>query len=204
MNRHAGIVAETTSANYTGLTAKLTIPSSIHVNDGYVDWYMGIGKSAIEAGISYKAGVGFKVFINGVVDADKEGVRSKPVSFLSPGQTVDMKLVYNHGTKKATLYINSKPIDWATEVTATADALKRLSTYNTVKLVHGVEDSGFNTFSQATYSSPQLRMDTAGTQYKAWTSSLSTTVPRVLGDAGSADRLYILQKFPMETRLDQA
>ncbi|MGM1022035.1 MAG: hypothetical protein ACQEXV_16180 [Bacillota bacterium] len=74
------------------------------------------------------------------------------------------------------MYINSKPIDWATEVTATADALKRLNTYNTVKLVHGVEDSGFNTFSQATYSSPQLKsMDTAGTQYKAWTSSLSTT-----------------------------
>ncbi|MDN4619782.1 hypothetical protein QCD85_16860 [Paenibacillus sp. PsM32] len=205
MNRHVGIVSETSNANYTGVTTKLTLPTTINVTSGYVDWYLGIGPSAIEAGISYKVGEGFRVFINGVEGADVPNKRSQRVSYLQPGQTVDMKLTYNHSTKRSSLFINSQVVPWADEAPVTTYTARLMNTLNTVKMVQGVEDTGSNVTSTASFSQPQLRMNAAGTIYNPWTASLSKqTIKRNLGDAGGDAHVYLVNTFPLAARIDKA
>ncbi|MFM9279276.1 hypothetical protein [Paenibacillus jiagnxiensis] len=198
--RHGAIVTETTSASYTGVSTKLKLPSQVNYVNGYVDWYLGIGKTNIEGGISYSSD-GFKVFINGVEGAEK-GQRSFPVSSLAKGQTVDLKLIYDHSTKRATLYLNGSPLSWTNNVPV--KLLSGLNTYNTVKMVHGVQDEGGSSFSQASFSETQLRMNTSGSTYKTWTSSLSKTAPRVVspGTSDSADQFTVYSNAPLSTKLD--
>lgn len=202
MARHGAIVTETKSANYTGVTTKLQIPSQANFVNGYFDWYLGIGAANIEAGISYSA-AGFKVFINGVEGAET-GSRSRTVSSIQKGQTVDLKLTYDHSTKRSSLYLNGSTLPWTDNALVTKTA--GLSTYNTVKMVYGVQNQGGSSYSRASFSQTQLRADTSGATYKTWTSDLSNTIRRVPngGTPDSADKFTIFNNAPLSTKLDPA
>lgn len=44
-----------------------------------------------------------------------------------------------------------------------------------MKMVQGVEDTGRNSFTQASFSNVLLRTDTSGSTYKSWNSSISSS-----------------------------
>jgi hypothetical protein len=119
------------------------------------------------------------------------------------GQTVDLKLIYDHSTHQATLYVNGAVLSWTDHVNI-GNAYLALSTYNKVKMIHGVEDQGGSSFSQASFSLTQLRTDTAGANYTTWTDSLSTTSRVVVtgGDSTSADKFTVYNFAPLITKLD--
>lgn len=205
MYRHGAVRTVTNTASYTGVTTKLILPTSISVPDGYVDWYLGIGDEVIESGISYSY-EGFKVFL-GVKEYGQPN--SHPVPSLKMGQTVDLKLIYNYDNDKVTLFVNGSPLPWTDKSIPLAK--KYLNKYNRVKMVHGVGDQGKCSYSQASFSQTQLRMDTAGATYKTWTSDLSETkrvVPgpeegqTTLPDPRSADQFTVYNFAPLITKLE--
>lgn len=206
MNRHGAVRTITTAASYTGVTTKLILPTTINLVNGYVDWYVGIGETVIESGISYSY-EGFKVFL-GATDAsgNKAYYASNPVATLSKGQTVDLKLTYDHATKRVTLYVNGSPLPWTDNVYI-GTASNSLSTYNKVKMIHGVQDQGGSSYNQASFSQTQLRMDTAGAVYKTWTDDLSKTAKVPVGegaDPASANKFTVYNFAPLITKLDPA
>ncbi|ASA24850.1 hypothetical protein B9T62_31280 [Paenibacillus donghaensis] len=82
-----------------------------------------------------------------------------------------------------------------------------LGTYNKVKMIHGVQDQGGSSYSQASFSQTQLRMDTAGAVYNTWTDNLSSTSRVVVGngsDPASANQFTIYNFAPLITKLDPA
>jgi hypothetical protein len=134
---------------------------------------------------------------------------SNPVASLAKGQTVDLKLIYDRSTNRATLYVNGSPLSWTNNVDVGATS-NLLGTYNKVKMIHGVQDQGGSSYSQASFSQTQLRMDTAGAVYNTWTPSLSTTGRVVVStqedpaDPTSADKFTVYNFAPLITKLDPA
>ncbi|MNI65304.1 hypothetical protein D3C73_1208050 [compost metagenome] len=128
---------------------------------------------------------------------------------LAKGQTIDLKLVYNRSTNRATLYVNGSPLPWTDNVDV-GDTKKLLGTYNKVKMINGVQDQGGSSYSQASFSQTQLRMDTAGAVYNTWTDNLSSTSRVVIStkkapaDPTSADKFTIYNFAPLITKLDPA
>jgi hypothetical protein len=204
MNRHGAVRTITNSASYTGVTTKLILPTTANFVNGYVDWYLGIGDAAIESGISYSS-AGFKVFLGSSYNGVSTYFVSNPVASLAKGQTVDLKLIYDRATNRATLYVNGSPLPWTNNIDVGATS-NLLGTYNKVKMIHGVEDQGGSSYSQASFSQTQLRMDTAGAVYNTWTSNLSTTSRVVVGggDPASANKFTIYNFAPLITKLDPA
>ncbi|MEK5238710.1 hypothetical protein NST99_23740 [Paenibacillus sp. FSL L8-0470] len=204
MNRHGAVRTITNAASYTGVSTKLILPTTINPVNGYVDWYLGIGEASIEAGISYSY-LGFKVFLGASYGGTSTYYNSQVVSSLAKGQTVDLKLTYDHSTRQATLYLNGAALPW-TDHKDVGDASKALGTYNKVKMIHGVEDQGASSYSQASFSQTQLRTDTAGANYTPWTSSLSTTQKVAVGsgDPTSANKFSVINFAPLITKLDPA
>ncbi|CQR56947.1 hypothetical protein [Paenibacillus riograndensis] len=208
MNRHGAVRTITNSASYTGVTTKLILPTTINAVNGYVDWYLGIGDAAIESGISYSY-EGFKVFLGSSYGDVSTYNESHPVASLAKGQTVDLKLVYDYATNRATLYVNGSPLPWTNNVNVGATK-NLLSTHNKVKMIHGVQDQGGSSYSQASFSQTQLRMDTAGAVYNTWTDNLSSTSRVVVStkehpaDPTSADKFTIYNFAPLITKLDPA
>ncbi|MEK3880668.1 hypothetical protein [Paenibacillus sp. FSL M7-0420] len=208
MLRHGAVRTLTKSASYTGVTTKLILPTTINLVNGYVDWYLGIGDAAIEAGISYSS-AGFKVFLGSSYNNNSTYFQSNPVASLGKGQTVDLKLVYNYATNRATLYVNGSALPWTDNVNVGLTQ-NLLGTYNKVKMIHGVEDQGGSSYSQASFSQTQLRMDVAGAIYNTWTDNLSTTNRVVVSteenpaDPNSAAKFTIYNFAPLITKLDPA
>lgn len=205
MNRHGAVRTITKTASYTGVTTKLILPTTANYVNGYVDWYLGIGDATIESGISYSY-EGFKVFLGSTYGKVSTYNESHPVASLAKGQTVDLKLTYNHSTHRVTLYVNGSPLPWTDNVDI-GDASKQLSTYNKIKMVHGVQDQGGSSYSQASFSQTQLRMDTAGAVYNTWTDNLSETAKVPVGtdaDPTSADKFTVYNFAPLITKLDPA
>ncbi|WP_051459439.1 hypothetical protein [Paenibacillus zanthoxyli] len=145
MTRHGAVRTITEAANYTGVTTKLILPTTINPVNGYVDWYLGIGDASIESGISYSS-QGFKVFLGASYGSTSTYYQSNVVSSLQKGQTVDLKLIYDHSTHQATLYLNGAALPWTDHVNI-GQAANALSTYNKVKMIHGVEDQGGSSYS---------------------------------------------------------
>ncbi|WP_157794079.1 hypothetical protein [Paenibacillus donghaensis] len=117
-----------------------------------------------------------------------------------------MKLTYDRSTNRATLYVNGSPLSWTNNVDV-GDTSKMLGTYNKVKMIHGVQDQGGSSYSQASFSQTQLRMDTAGAVYNTWTDNLSSTSRVVVGngsDPASANQFTIYNFAPLITKLDPA
>ncbi|MNC72012.1 hypothetical protein D3C75_1230100 [compost metagenome] len=107
------------------------------------------------------------------------------------------------------MYVNGSPLPWTDNVDV-GDTKKLLGTYNKVKMINGVQDQGGSSYSQASFSQTQLRMDTAGAVYNTWTDNLSSTSRVVIStkkapaDPTSADKFTIYNFAPLITKLDPA
>ncbi|WP_246027981.1 hypothetical protein [Paenibacillus xylaniclasticus] len=168
--RHGAMKTVTNEAKWTGISATLNLPQTVNVTSGYVDWYLGLGKEVVEAGISRIKGGQYKCFL-GTGHNNGGKYESVPVS-LKDGDKVTLKLIDN-GDNTISLFMNGTEIHSKFPVKN-----GRLGTYNTVKMVHGVEDDGTSSYSQASFSNVQLRANTSGSVYVPWDGSVTFTYTR--------------------------
>lgn len=192
--RHGAVRTLTTDANYSGISATLKLPSTVSIDQtgGYVDWYLGLGATVVEAGISrtattYKCFLGTGSTNGGVYD-------SKPVS-LQDGGTCNLKLI-NNGDNTISLYLNSNLIHANFPVKP-----GRLGAKDVVKMVHGVEDNGKSSYSQASFSNVQLRANASGSVYVPWDGSVKSTTTKVDITAGGAKQMTTHSQVPLSTSL---
>ncbi|MGG8364952.1 hypothetical protein, partial [Bacillus cereus] len=139
-----GAVKSVTNSKYTGIAADINLPKSVVVKDGYVNWYLGIGASKVEGGIS-KTPNGYKVFLNSGYNESGQNSKYWNTQYdtsIKDGDRVNLKLV-NNGNGTVTMYVNGSPRYTNQPVYGT------FSQYEPVKMVQGVEDAGRNSFSQA-------------------------------------------------------
>lgn len=179
-----GAVKSVTNSKYTGIAADINLPKSVVVKDGYVNWYLGIGASKVEGGIS-KTPNGYKVFLNSGYNESGQNSKYWNTQYdtsIKDGDRVNLKLV-NNGNGTVTMYVNGSPRYTNQPVYGT------FSQYEPVKMVQGVEDAGRNSFSQASFSNVLLRADTSGSTYKSWNSSISSSFSRH-GTYGSNFTVY--------------
>ncbi|MED1384139.1 hypothetical protein RVY75_27215 (plasmid) [Bacillus mycoides] len=179
-----GAVKSVTNSNYTGIAADINLPKSVVVKDGYMNWYLGIGASKVEGGIS-KTSSGYKVFLNSGYNESGQNSKYWNTQYdtsIKDGDRVNLKLV-NNGNGTVTMYVNGSPKYVNQPVYGT------FSQYEPVKMVQGVEDTGSNSFSPASFSNVLLRADTSGFTYKSWNSSISSSFSQH-GTYGSNFKVY--------------
>lgn len=153
-----GAVKSVTNSSYTGIAADINLPKSVVVKDGYVNWHLGIGASKVEGGIS-KTPSGYKVFLNSGYNESGQNSKYWNTQYdtsIKDGDRVNLKII-NNGNGTVTMYVNgiSSPVYGS------------FSQYESVKMVQSVEDTGRNSFSQASFSNVLLRADTSGSSYKS-------------------------------------
>ncbi|AGG04867.1 hypothetical protein CAB88_31105 (plasmid) [Bacillus thuringiensis] len=153
-----GAVKSVTNSSYTGIAADINLLKSVVVKDGYVNWHLGIGASKVEGGIS-KTPSGYKVFLNSGYNESGQNSKYWNTQYdtsIKDGDRVNLKII-NNGNGTVTMYVNgiSSPVYGS------------FSQYEPVKMVQGVEDTGRNSFSQASFSNVLLRADTSGSSYKS-------------------------------------
>ncbi|MFD6903523.1 hypothetical protein [Streptomyces diastaticus] len=182
----------TNNKSYTGITADIVLPTSIRVNSGYVNWYLGIGAAKVEGGIS-KTPTGYKVFLNTGYNESSQNSKywnSQFDSTINDGDRVNLKLV-NNGDGTISMYVNGN-LRYKQPVYGT------LGLYEQVKMVQGVEDNGTNSFSQASFSNVQLRANTTGSVYHKWDGTIPSTFSRY-GSYGSD--FYVYSQVPLSSKL---
>lgn len=163
-----GAVKSVTNSNYTGIATDINLPKSVVVKDGYVNWYLGIEASKVEGGIS-KTPSGYKVFLNSGYNESGQNNKYWNTQYdTSISNRVNLKII-NNGNGTVTMYVNGIPRYTNQPVYGS------FSQYEPVKMVQGVEDTGRNSFSQASFSNVLLRADTSGSIYKSWNSSISSS-----------------------------
>ncbi|EJR29446.1 hypothetical protein IIE_05059 [Bacillus cereus VD045] len=120
-----------------------------------MNWYLGIGASKVEGGIS-KTPSGYKVFLNsGYNESDQNNKywNTQYDTSIKDGDRINLK-IFNNVNGTVTMYINGIPRF------ANQPVYGSFSQYEPVKMVQGVEDTGRNSFSQASFSNVHLRADT--------------------------------------------
>lgn len=133
-----------------------------------MNWYLGIEASKVEGGIS-KTPSGYKVFLNSGYNESGQNNKYWNTQYdTSISNRVNLKII-NNGNGTVTMYVNGIPRYTNQPVYGS------FSQYEPVKMVQGVEDTGRNSFSQASFSNVLLRADTSGSIYKSWNSSISSS-----------------------------
>lgn len=194
-NRHY-CIKYTCSSTYYGVTADVTLPSSIYVpnNGNYTDWYIGMdptsGSYAVEGGISYKAGT-FRVFLNTAADSF-----SVPYSSIKTGQKVNLKIRLSSDGKSATLYLNGTQVERALSTKGTFQNGKGYP-----KIVMGVEDNGTSYHSTATINNVKVCANSAGSSYTNMTSSMGKA--GIYTPNGSSNPYSKTSSFPLTATLNK-
>ncbi|MEC0232554.1 hypothetical protein [Paenibacillus alba] len=166
-----GAVRVATVDNYYGVSATLTIPSSVVVpsdNTSYIAFYTGLGERC-EGGISYKNGL-WRKFLNCGGGENDTGSNESLVLSTQPtaGTTYIIKLV-NNLDNTASLYFNgslqfTKKVFTGTLLSATP-----------VKVVHSTYDlSDKNAYSNATFSNIEVRSSSG--VYSAFPSNIQSNI----------------------------
>lgn len=194
--RHGAMKTVTRDAKWTGISATLHLPKTVDVTSGYIDWYLGLGKEVVEAGISRISGGRYKCFLG--TGSELEGKYQSDFVTLQDGGTVTLKLVDN-GDNTISLFMNGSEIHSRFPVKP-----GRLGTYNTVKMVHGVEDYGTSSYSQASFSNVQLRANTSGSVYVPWDSSVAYTYTREHLTPNGGANFTGYSAVPLSTSLSKA
>ena len=177
-----GAVKSVTNSSYTGIAADINLPKSVVVKDGYVNWYLGIGASKVEGGIS-KTPSGYKVFLNSGYNESGQNNKYWNTQYdTSISNRVNLKII-NNGNGTVTMYVNGSPRY------ANQPVYGSFSQYEPVKLVQCVEGTGRNSFSQASFSNVLLRADTSGAIYKSWNGSISSSFSKH-GTYGNSFTIY--------------
>lgn len=201
MYRHLGIVVSTKSKTWNGIQGEIVLPTTASATTyGYIDWYFGLGEAVIESGISKKAGEGYNVFLGGVGLTYK----SKPIA-LYDGQRVRLKLYQysENGKRYVKVLVNDVEQHVSEFTTATSNAL---ATNDAVKMVHGVEDQGHCSYSQASFSNVQLRTGN-GSTYTTWDSSVPYNYAKKElngSDPGMLNSMTVHSVLPLSTSLKSA
>lgn len=199
--RHGAMRTITTSASWTGIQATLRLPQSVTVHPqennpaSYVDWYLGLGSTVVEAGIS-RTNTTYRCFLGTGSNLGGK-FESVPVN-LRNGDSVRLKLV-NNGNNTISLFMNDVEIHANFPIRP-----GRLGTYDVVKMVHGVHDNGNNSYSQASFSNVQLRANTSGSVYVPWDGSIGHTFTRVNLTPNGGANFTSYSAVPLSTSLSPA
>ena len=201
MYRHLGMVTTTESKTWNGIQAEIVLPSTASAKVyGYIDWYLGLGDAGIESGISKKAGEGYNVFLGGV------GLEYKSKSIaLYDGQRVRLKLYqYSQGADRYVTILVNDVVQHTSQFTAATKTAVGVT--DSVKIVHGVEDQGHCSYTQASFSNVQLRTGD-GSSYTPWTSSIKYKFAKKElkgSDPGMLETMTVHSQLPLSTSLKTA
>ncbi|MDM5297078.1 hypothetical protein QUF51_02740 [Bacillus pumilus] len=193
--RHGAIVTQTDEAKWSGISADIVLPKTANIKNGYTDWYLGLGSAVVESGIS-KTSSGYKVFLGSGSSSGSQYWNSEYDTSIKDGARVNLKLI-NNGDGTVSLYVNGK-LRYKQPV-ANPSRLKNL---DVVKMVHGVQDNGANSYSQASFSNVQLRADTTGSVYKKWDGTVKSSLLRKNLESGApAPTFTVHSSIPLSTTL---
>lgn len=193
--RHGAIVTQTNEAKWSGISADITLPKKATIKNGYADWYLGLGSAVVESGIS-KTPSGYKVFLGSGAQSGSQYWNSEYDKNITDGSRVNLKLI-NNGDGTVSLYVNGK-LRYKQPV-ANPSRLKNL---DVVKMVHGVQDNGTNSYSQASFSNVQLRANASGSVYKKWDATIKSSLLRKNLESGAAaPKFTVISSIPLSTTL---
>ncbi|WP_407968914.1 hypothetical protein [Bacillus altitudinis] len=193
--RHGAIVTQTDEAKWSGITADIVLPKTATIKNGYADWYLGLGSAVVESGIS-KTASGYKVFLGTGSQGGSQYWNSEYDSSIKDGARVNLKLI-NNGDGTVSLYVNGK-LRYKQPVYNPS----RLKNLDVVKMVHGVQDNGTNSYSQASFSNVQLRANTSGSVYKKWDGTVKSSLLRKNLESGaSTPKFTVISSVPLSTTL---